>query len=95
MKSFQYQIGKEEGYVSNVLKPSTKYGLLSFEIDNQQSRVSSLTEKVTEAATALDRREAALTVYYSEVNARIAALQSQQSFLQQQLDVFVKSIYKD
>ena len=70
-------------------------GSITREIDNQQSRVSSLTEKVTEAATALDRREAALTVYYSEVNARIAALQSQQSFLQQQLDVFVKSIYKD
>ena len=39
MNSFQYQIGKEEVYVSNVLKPSTKYGLLSFEIDNQQSIV--------------------------------------------------------
>ena len=39
MNTFQYQIGKEEGYVSNVLKPSTKYGLLSFEIDNQQSVV--------------------------------------------------------
>jgi uncharacterized protein YegL len=40
MNSFQYQIGKEEGYVSNVLKSSTKYGLLSFKIDNKQSTIA-------------------------------------------------------
>lgn len=69
-------------------------GSITREIDNQKSRVSSLTEKITDAATALARRETALTIYYSEVNARIAALQSQQTFLQQQLDTFVKSINK-
>ena len=40
MNTFQYQIGKEEGYVSNVLKSSTKYGLLSFKIDNKQSTIA-------------------------------------------------------
>lgn len=40
MNTFQYQIGKDEGYVSNILKSSTKYGLLSFKIDNKQSTIA-------------------------------------------------------
>jgi hypothetical protein len=43
-------------------------------------------------AANLARREESLTIYYSELNAKIQALQTQQSYLKTQLDVFTKAL---
>jgi hypothetical protein len=44
--------------------------------------------------TALAQREDSLTIFYSELNAKIQALQSKQSFLQSSLDVFLDALTK-
>jgi flagellar capping protein FliD len=67
-------------------------GSLTREITNRQSRVSDLTDRITEMAADMAAREESLTVYYSQLNAKIQALQNQQSYLQTQLDVFTKAL---
>ena len=69
-------------------------GSLSREVSFRQSRVSDLTQQIVAMNTALTQREKSLTVLYSELNAKISSLQSQQSFLQTTLDVFVKALTK-
>ena len=69
-------------------------GSLSREVSFRQSRVSDLTQQIVAMNTALTQREDSLTVLYSELNAKISSLQSQQSFLQTTLDVFVKALTK-
>ena len=69
-------------------------GSLSREVSFRQSRVSDLTQQIVAMNTALTQREDSLTVLYSELNAKISTLQSQQSFLQTRLDVFVKALTK-
>ena len=69
-------------------------GSLSREVSFRQSRVSDLTQQIVAMNTALTQREDSLTVLYSELNAKISTLQSQQSFLQTTLDVFVKALTK-
>jgi flagellar hook-associated protein 2 len=69
-------------------------GSLSREVSFRQSRVSDLTQQIVAMNTALTQREKSLTVLYSELNAKISTLQSQQSFLQTTLDVFVKALTK-
>jgi flagellar hook-associated protein 2 len=69
-------------------------GSLSREVSSSQSRVSDLTQQILNMNTALTQRENSLTVFYSELNAKISSLQSQQSYLQTTLDVFVKALTK-
>jgi flagellar hook-associated protein 2 len=69
-------------------------GSLSREVSFRQSRVSDLTQQILAMNTALTQRENSLTVFYSELNAKINSLQTQQSFLQTTLDVFVKALTK-
>ena len=69
-------------------------GSLSREVSTRQSRVSDLTQQILDMNTALTQRENSLTVFYSELNAKISSLQSQQSYLQTTLDVFVKALTK-
>ena len=69
-------------------------GSLSREVSFRQSRVSDLTQQIVAMNTALTQREKSLTVFYSELNAKISSLQSQQSYLQTTLDVFVKALTK-
>ena len=38
------------------------------------------------------KREELITIYYAELNAKIQALQNQQTYLKTQLDVFVKAL---
>ncbi len=70
-------------------------GSLSREVSFRQTRVSDLTQQITNMDTALAQREDSLTIFYSELNAKIQALQSKQSFLQTSLDVFVKALTKN
>ncbi len=70
-------------------------GALYSEVSSRQTRVSDLTQRITDMSTALAQREDSLTVFYSELNAKIQALQSKQSFLQTSLDVFVKALTKN
>lgn len=67
-------------------------GSLSREVSSRQTRVSDLTQQITDMNSALAQREDSLTIFYSELNAKIQALQSKQSFLQTSLDVFVKAL---
>jgi len=67
-------------------------GSLSREVSSRQTRVSDLTQQITDMNTALAQREDSLTIFYSELNAKIQALQSKQSYLQTSLDVFVKAL---
>ena len=67
-------------------------GSLSREVSSRQTRVSDLTQQITDMNTALAQREDSLTIFYSELNAKIQALQSKQSYLQISLDVFVKAL---
>ena len=69
-------------------------GSLSHEVSTRQSRVTDLTQQILDMNTALTQRENSLTVFYSELNAKINSLQSQQSYLQTTLDVFVKALTK-
>lgn len=69
-------------------------GSLSREVSTRQSRVTDLTQQILDMNTALTQRENSLTVFYSELNAKINSLQSQQSYLQTTLDVFVKALTK-
>ena len=69
-------------------------GSLSREVSTRQSRVTDLTQQILDMNTALTQRENSLTVFYSELNAKISSLQSQQSYLQTTLDVFVKALTK-
>jgi flagellar hook-associated protein 2 len=67
-------------------------GAITREISTRQGRVSELTNRITEMTTDMANREKALTIYYSELNAKIQALQNQQSYLKTQLDVFTKAL---
>jgi flagellar hook-associated protein 2 len=79
--------------VENVTTSATSVtGTITREINTRQSRVSDLSTAITDLAAYLTRREESLTVYYSQLNATIQALQNQQSYLQTQLDVFTKAL---
>ena len=67
-------------------------GSISREISTRQTRVSDLTQQITDMTDALALREDSLTVFYSELNAKIQALQTQKNFLQTTFDVFVKAL---
>ena len=67
-------------------------GSISREVSTRQTRVSDLTQQITDMTEALALREDSLTVFYSELNAKIQALQTQKSFLQTTFDVFVKAL---
>ncbi len=67
-------------------------GSISREISTRQTRVSDLTQQITDMTEALAIREDSLTVFYSELNAKIQALQTQKNFLQTTFDVFVKAL---
>ncbi len=67
-------------------------GSLSREVSSRQNRVFDLTQQILDMNTALAQREDSLTIFYSELNAKIQALQSKQSYLQTSLDVFVKAL---
>jgi flagellar capping protein FliD len=54
--------------------------------------MSDLTEQIIDMNEALAVREDSLTIFYSELNAKIQALQSQKNYLQTTLDVFVKAL---
>ena len=69
-------------------------GSLSREVSFRQTRVTDLTQQILDTNTALVAREKSLTVQYADLNARISALQSTQSYLQTTLDVFVKALTK-
>jgi flagellar hook-associated protein 2 len=79
--------------VDNVTTSATSVtGTITREINTRQSRVSDLSTAITDLAAYLTRREESLTVYYSQLNATIQALQNQQSYLKTQLDVFTKAL---
>ena len=79
--------------VENVTTSATSVtGTITREINTRQSRVSDLSTAITDLAAYLTRREESLTVYYSQLNATIQALQNQQSYLKTQLDVFTKAL---
>jgi len=79
--------------VENVTTSATSVtGTITREINTRQSRVSDLSTAITDLAAYLTRREESLTVYYSQLNATIQALQNQQNYLQTQLDVFTKAL---
>ena len=67
-------------------------GSIAREINTRQSRVSDLTDRITEMSINMTKREELLTIYYAELNAKIQALQNQQTYLKTQLDVFVKAL---
>jgi flagellar capping protein FliD len=67
-------------------------GSLSREVTSRQNRVFDLTQQIIDMNAALAQREDSLTVFYAELNAKIQALQSKQSYLQTSLDVFVKAL---
>jgi flagellar capping protein FliD len=67
-------------------------GSLSSEVSSRQTQVSDLTQQIIDMNSALALREDSLTVFYAELNAKIEALQSKQSYLQTTLDVFVKAL---
>lgn len=67
-------------------------GSISREVTTRLTRMSDLTEQIIDMNEALAVREDSLTIFYSELNAKIQALQSQQSYLQTTLDVFVKAL---
>jgi flagellar capping protein FliD len=67
-------------------------GSLSREVTSRQTRVFDLTQQIIDMNAALALREDSLTIFYSELNAKIQALQSKQSYLQTSLDVFVKAL---
>ena len=70
-------------------------GSISREISARQDQVNWLTGQITEATEDIARRKESLTIYYSELNAQIQAMQNQQTYLKTQLDVFVKSLYSN
>ncbi len=67
-------------------------GSLSREVSTRQTRVFDLTQQILDMNAALVQRENSLTVFYSELNAKIQTLQSKQNYLQTSLDVFVKAL---
>lgn len=67
-------------------------GSISREITTRQTRVTNLSTAITDMAANLARREESLTIYYSELNAKIQALQTQQSYLKTQLDAFTDAL---
>jgi flagellar hook-associated protein 2 len=71
---------------------TTVAGSIAREINTRQTRVGDLTAAITDLAAALARREQSLTVYYSEINAKIQTLQYQQNYLKTQLDVFTDAL---
>jgi flagellar hook-associated protein 2 len=70
-------------------------GSLSREVSSRQTQVSDLTQQIIDMNSALALREDSLTIFYSELNAKIQSLQSKQSFLQTSLDVFVEALTKN
>ena len=70
-------------------------GSLSSEVSSRQTQVSDLTQQIIDMNSALALREDSLTIFYSELNAKIQSLQSKQSFLQTSLDVFVEALTKN
>jgi flagellar hook-associated protein 2 len=73
---------------------TTVTGSIAREINTRQSRISELSTAITDLAASLARREESLTIYYSEINARIQALQNQQNYLKTQLNVFTEALNK-
>jgi len=92
-------IGQVAGFASRVGSVATAEisvtGSLSREVSSRQTRVSDLTKQITDMNTALAQREDSLTIFYSELNAKIQSLQTKQGFLQTSLDVFVKALTKN
>ena len=94
---FSYDIiGQVAAFAARVEAVATSVtsvtGSLSREVSSRQTRVSDLTQQIIDMNTALAQREDSLTVFYAELNAKIQALQSKQSYLQTSLDVFVKAL---
>jgi flagellar hook-associated protein 2 len=94
---FSYDIiGQVAAFAARVEAVATSVtsvtGSLSREVSSRQTRVSDLTQQIIDMNTALAQREDSLTIFYSELNAKIQALQSKQSYLQTSLDVFVKAL---
>ncbi len=54
-------------------------GSIAREINTRQSRVSDLTDRITEMSINMAKREELLTIYYAELNAKIQALQNQKT----------------
>ena len=67
-------------------------GTISREINTRQARATDLSQQITDLTAYLTRREESLTTYYSEINARIQALQNQQNYLKTQLDAFTAAL---
>ena len=67
-------------------------GPITREINARQTRVRDLSQEIIDLTAYLTRREESLTIYYSEINARIQALQNQQNYLKTQLDVFTAAL---
>ena len=94
---FSYDIiGQVAAFASRVETLATATisvtGSLSREVSARQTQVSNLTQQILDMNAALAIREDSLTVFYAELNAKIQALQSKQSYLQTSLDVFVKAL---
>jgi len=87
------QIAAFAARVEDVTNTATSVtGSIAREINTRQSRVSDLTDRITEMTINMAKREELLTIYYAELNAKIQALQNQQTYLKTQLDVFVKAL---
>ena len=96
---FSYDIiGQVSAFAARVEAVATSAtsvtGALTSEVSSRQTRVSDLTSQIKNMTTALAQREDSLTIFYSELNAKIQALQSKQSFLQTSLDVFLDALTK-
>lgn len=90
------QVGAFAARVDTVVTQLTSVtGSISREISARQDQVNWLTGQITSATEDIARRKESLTIYYSELNAQIQAMQNQQTYLKTQLDVFVKSIYSN
>ena len=90
------QVGAFAARVDTLVTQLTSVtGSISREISARQDQVNFLTGQITEATEDIARRKESLTIYYSELNAQIQAMQNQQTYLKTQLDVFVKSIYSN
>ena len=91
-------IGEVAAFAARVATTSTAAtsisGSITREITARQARVSDLSQRITDLTTSMARREESLTIYYSEINAKIKALQNQQNYLKTQLDVFTQALTK-
>jgi flagellar capping protein FliD len=90
------QVAAFASRVEAVATAATSFtGSLSSEVSTRQTRVFDLTQQIIDMSIALEQREDSLTVFYANLNAKIDALQSKQSYLQTTLDVFVKALTKN